>query len=57
MTGTGYKLIGYAVWNGGKWYLQRRLAVRRIAVKGAAALLGLAGVGLLARRLVGRLSP
>ncbi len=53
MNGTGYKLLGFAVWNGGKWYLRRRLHVRRAAFKGAAALLGLAGAGLLARRLIG----
>ncbi len=53
MNGTGYKLLGFAVWNGGRWYLRRRLAARRIALKGAAALGGLTGAVVLARRLAG----
>jgi hypothetical protein len=50
MNGTGYKLLGFAVWQGGKWYLRRRVAVRRIAVKGALVAGGLAGAALLAKR-------
>ena len=34
----GYKLLGFAVWQGGKWYVRRR-------VSGAPAKLALAGVG------------
>jgi len=34
----GYKILGFAVWQGGKWYLRRRFqGVRR---KAAIALLG-----------------
>jgi hypothetical protein len=51
MNGTGYKLLGFAVYNGGKWYLRRRISVRRIAVKAALAAGGLAAAGVLARRL------
>jgi hypothetical protein len=50
---TAYKLLGFAVWNGGKWYLRRRVAVRRVALKGALAAAGLAGAALLAKRLAG----
>jgi hypothetical protein len=50
MNGTGYKLLGFAVWQGGKWYLRRRVSVRRLlgfGTLGAAALT--AGVVLVRR--------
>jgi hypothetical protein len=53
MNGTGYKLLGFAVWQGGKWYVRRRLAIRRIALKGALAAGGLAGAALIAKRVAG----
>ena len=34
----GYKVLGFVVWQGGKWYVRRRLS-------GAPAKLALAGVG------------
>ena len=34
----GYKVLGFAVWQGGKWYLRRRMS-------GTAVKLTLAGVG------------
>jgi hypothetical protein len=34
----GYKLLGFIVWQGGKWYVRRRYT-------GVAAKAGLAGVG------------
>jgi hypothetical protein len=36
----GYKILGFAVWQGGKWYLRRRLqgARRKAAIGGLAAL-------------------
>jgi hypothetical protein len=37
-----YRLLGYAVWRGGKWYLRQRLPSRR-----SLALTGLAGAGAL----------
>lgn len=47
----GYKLLGYVVWRGAKWYLRRRLASRRVAIVGGLALLaGAAGAGALIRR-------
>ena len=35
----GYKALGFVVWQGGKWYLRRRVkgASRKIAVAGVAA--------------------
>jgi hypothetical protein len=33
----GYKILGYAVWNGGKWYVKRRYgggAAKRYAALG-----------------------
>ena len=43
----GYKLLGYIVWNGGKWYVRRRArdARREIA---AAAIAGLVLTGVAA---------
>jgi hypothetical protein len=52
MNGTGYRILGYAVWHGGKWYLARRLpSPRLLALSGAGALGALSAVALLARRL------
>ncbi len=37
----GYKLLGFAVWQGGKWYVRRRVsgAARKAALGGLAALI------------------
>ena len=40
----GYKILGYAVWNGAKWYLRRRYGGG--PKKAAAA--GIVGVGIVA---------
>jgi hypothetical protein len=34
----GYKILGFAVWQGGKWYLRRRFqgAPRKLAIAGLA---------------------
>jgi hypothetical protein len=51
MNGNGYKLLGFLVWRGGKWYAQRKLPSGRVA---AAAALGtvsaLGAAALIARR-------
>ena len=41
----GYKVLGYAVWQGGKWYLRRRFphGGRNVAIVGGAGLLVAAG--------------
>ncbi|HEV3046730.1 MAG TPA: hypothetical protein VGY13_05155 [Solirubrobacteraceae bacterium] len=49
-----YRLLGYAVWHGGRWYLRRRLPSRRKLVLGASgALLASAGALALAKRISG----
>ena len=54
MNGNGYKLLGYAVWHGGKWYLRRRLpSVRVSAISGVAAVSAVAAAVLIARRVAG----
>jgi hypothetical protein len=41
----GYRLLGFAVWQGGKWYFSRRLSgtKRKVVVAGLGAVVG-AGV-------------
>jgi hypothetical protein len=41
----GYKILGYTVWNGAKWYLRRRSGGRTAR---RAAVLGIAGVAVAA---------
>ena len=54
MNGTGYKLLGYLVWQGGKWYLGRRLpSGRTIAMSGLAAAGVFGAVVVFARRAGG----
>ena len=54
MNGTGYKLLGYLVWQGGKWYLGRRLpSARTIALSGLAAAGVLSAAVVIARRAGG----
>jgi hypothetical protein len=46
------KLVGYALWRGGKWYLRRRLpSTRVLALRGFAGLFVLVAVAILMRRL------
>jgi hypothetical protein len=42
----GYKLLGYVVWNGGRWYLRRRIAPERdkLIFAGVSALVAAAAV-------------
>jgi hypothetical protein len=51
MGSTRYKLLGFVVWQGGKWYLRRRLPSKRaLALSAAGGLSALAAAGLLVRR-------
>ena len=51
MNGNGYKLLGFVVWRGGKWYLRRRLPSRRaLALSGLAATIGVSALALIVRR-------
>jgi hypothetical protein len=52
MNGTAYKLLGYTVWHGGKWYLNRRLpSTRALALSGIATAGALSALAVLGRRL------
>ena len=54
MNATGYRLLGYAVWRGAKWYVRRRLPSRRaLALSGVAALGAVAVTVAVGRRLAG----
>lgn len=54
MSSNGYKLLGYAVWRGGKWYLRQRLpSARTVAVRGGAACSAVIAAVLIARRVAG----
>jgi hypothetical protein len=54
MNGTAYKLLGYTVWRGGKWYLSRRLpSPRSLALSGLAAAGALGAVAVIGRRVAG----
>jgi hypothetical protein len=47
-----YGLLGYVVWQGGKWYLRRRLPSRRKLALASAGVLGtLTAAAVLAKRL------
>lgn len=51
-SGDPYRLLGYVVWRGAKWYLRRRLpATRKLAVGGLAAAGALALAAVAAKRL------
>ena len=55
MSGNRYKLLGYAVWHSGKWYVQRRYlsrlpSPRQAAFSGLVVLAAGAGAVTLARR-------
>jgi len=52
MSGNGYKLLGYVVWHGGKWYLRRRLpSGRKIALTAAAGVSAAVAAAVIARRI------
>lgn len=52
MTSTTYRLLGYAVWHGGRWYLRQRLpSARSIALKTLGAGVAVGAAAALARRV------
>jgi hypothetical protein len=54
MNGNGYKLLGFLVWRGGKWYLRRRLPSAQLtAVSAVAGVSALVAIALIARRATG----
>jgi hypothetical protein len=51
MNGNGYKLLGFVVWRGAKWYARRRLPSSRKLALAAVGGLSVAGAaGVIARR-------
>jgi hypothetical protein len=54
MGANAYRLIGYVVWRGGKWYLRQRLpSPRKIAAATVASASGAVAVAVIARRIAG----
>jgi hypothetical protein len=52
MNATAYRILGYAVWRGGKWYLRQRLPSRRsLALAGLATVGTLGAVAIVAKRI------
>lgn len=52
MNGNGYKLLGYVVWQGGKWYLRRRLPSARASATAVVVVLAGGAVAVLLVRRV-----
>jgi hypothetical protein len=52
MDGNRYKLLGYVVWQGGKWYLRRRLPSTRVLATATLAVLAGGGAAVLIARRV-----
>jgi hypothetical protein len=51
MNGSGYKVLGFVVWRGAKWYARRRLpSPRKLAVVAAGGLSVAGAAGAIARR-------
>jgi hypothetical protein len=51
MNGNGYKLLGFIVWRGGKWYAARKLPSGRLAAAAALGTLSALGAAtVIARR-------
>jgi hypothetical protein len=54
MSGTGYRLLGYVVWRGAKWYLRKRIPPpRTIALAAGGTAVAGGAVVVIARRLTG----
>lgn len=54
MNGTGYKLLGFVVWRGARWYVRRRVrSVRTVALVVVGGVAALAVAGVIAKRAAG----
>jgi hypothetical protein len=54
MAGNRYTLLGHLAWQGGKWYLRKRLpSARKLALGGAGGLAAVLVAAVLAKRLAG----
>jgi len=51
MSSNGYRILGFVVWQGGKWYLRRRLpSPRRMLFAGLLAGAGVTALAAIAKR-------
>jgi hypothetical protein len=54
MNGNGYKLLGFVVWRGAKWYARKRLpSARALALIAVGGLSAVAFAGAIAKRAAG----
>ena len=54
MAASGYRLLGFAVWHGARWYLRRRLRPARRALRVASVIPPAAVAGLALARAIAR---
>jgi hypothetical protein len=52
MNGNAYRMLGYAVWRGAKWYLRKRLPSRRSLALGGLATAGTLGATVVVLRRI-----
>jgi hypothetical protein len=50
VNGNGYKLLGFAVWRGTKWYARRKLPSGRATAAGTLGLVAVVGAAALVAR-------
>lgn len=54
MNANAYRLLGFAVWHGGKWYLRRRVpSAKKLVLGGLLGGGGLVAAAVLAKRFSG----
>jgi hypothetical protein len=53
MSSNAYRLLGYVVWSGGKWYVHRRYRTARVLMRSGALAAGALGVAAAAARRAG----
>jgi hypothetical protein len=52
VSANAYRLLGFAVWNGAKWYLRRRLpSTPKLVLSAVAGIVGVSTAVVLVRRL------
>jgi hypothetical protein len=52
MNGSAYRILGYVVWRGAKWYLRKRLPSRRSLALGGLATAGTLGATVVVLRRI-----
>ena len=53
MSSNAYRLLGYAAWRGGKWYVRRRYRSARVLMRSGAFAAGVLGAAAAAARRAG----